>query len=184
MVSIERSGRRFRSIVIALFSLYHIFLDSAAVVMRSIKEMALSVLSKVCEAVIEPRIDRASAKRFQERRRVSMEWRNTRRANWNASLPPIRSDTMEVSALSAATDGFSTQPQCSFFTKLPPELRTMIYPYALGNEELEVDLIPEEKELWIYHDQTVSSFDLKCAKFQQLMAFPGSCKIAYVSSPT
>ena len=184
MISIERSGRRFHTIVIALFSLYHIFIDSVAVVMRSIKEMAWSVLSKFCEAVIEPRLHRTSAKRFQERRRVSMEWRNTRRTNWKASLPPIHSDTMEMSALSAATDGFSTQPQCSFFTKLPPELRTMIYPYALGNEELEVELVPEEIELWRYHDSPVPSFDLRCAKFQQLMAFPRSCKIAYVSSPT
>jgi len=184
MISIERSGRRFHSIVIALFSLYHIFLDSVAVVMRSIKEMAWSVLSKVVEAVIEPRLHRANAKRFQERRRVSMEWRNTRRANWNASLPPIRSDTMDVPALSAATDGFSTQSQCLFFAKLPPELRTMIYPYALGNEELDVELVPQEIELWRFHDSPVPSFDLRCARFQQLMAFPRSCKMAYVFPPT
>ena len=152
--------------------------------MRPIKDAAWYVLNKFVQAVIVPSHDRAIAKKLQRRRRASIEGRNRHQANWNASLPPIRSDTMEVWALSAASDGFSTQPQCLFFTKLPPELRTMIYPYALGNEELEVELIPEEKELWIYHDQTVSSFDLRCAKFQQLMAFPRSCKIAYVSSPT
>lgn len=60
----------------------------------------------------------------------------------------------------------------------------MIYLYAVGNEELEVKLIPEEVELWRYYDNPVPSFDLRGAKFQQLLAFPRSCKIAYVCSPT
>jgi len=151
--------------------------------MRPIKDAGWYVLSKFVQAVIIPIMDRGRAKNFQERRRRKTEGQNTLRANWNASLPPIRSDTKEVSALRAATIGISTQPQCLFFTKLPPELRTMIYLYALGNQELEIELFPEETKLWRYYLNNIHPvpvFDVRCAKFLQLTAFSRSCKMAYV----
>ena len=150
--------------------------------MRLFEDVAWYMLGKFVDVVIEPTMKRGRIKNFQERRRRKIEKQNTLRTNWNASLPPIRSDTIEVPALSAATDGISTQPQCLLFTKLPPELRTMIYLYAFGNEELEIELIPEEIELWryFYGVRPLPVFDVRCAKFLQLTAFLRSCKLAYV----
>lgn len=64
------------------------------------------------------------------------------------------------------------QRQSSFFDKLPPELRCEIYAYALGGERLLVEVAE--------HHERSDYFRIKCAAGQRLLAFPRSCKIAYV----
>lgn len=67
----------------------------------------------------------------------------------------------------------SSQEGSFFFTKLPLELRRLIYEYAVGTEELQIKVSDEEEDL-------TTPFRLSCPAALRLFAFPGSCKLAYV----
>ncbi|KAH7355654.1 hypothetical protein BKA66DRAFT_575287 [Pyrenochaeta sp. MPI-SDFR-AT-0127] len=91
-------------------------------------------------------------------------------AIWNAHLPKAR-----VFPDTTAMTNIFTQPQALFFSKLPLELRRLIYSYAFCN-------ISGELELQIAKDNVGNShpkpFELSCPTAQQLSGFLSSCKLS------
>lgn len=63
-----------------------------------------------------------------------------------------------------------TQSQASLFTKLPLEVREIIYGYALGGHLLSLELVDEPKN---------APFRIRCMQWpSSVMAFPMTCHIA------
>ena len=93
-------------------------------------------------------------------------------AIWNTRLPKVR-----VFPDNTVMTNISTQPQALFFSKLPLELRGLIYSYAFCNSS-------DELELQVAKDKVGGSqfqpFELSCPTAQQLFGFPSSCKLSYV----
>lgn len=73
----------------------------------------------------------------------------------------------------------STQQQSLFFTKLPLEIRRLIYTYALGGERLQLELVDELVDEKGYER---APFRLTCLSAQRLLAFPKSCKMVYMEA--
>ncbi len=100
------------------------------------------------------------------------EWRAKRLANWNAKswvarLPPLpfsKTNTEELTNI-------SIQSQSLFFSKLPIELRLIVYDYALSGKKLRFELSNEATSEKLF-------YRLKCRTARQITAFPKSCKLA------
>lgn len=93
-------------------------------------------------------------------------------AIWDARLPKAR-----VFPDTTAMTNISTQPQALFFSKLPLELRRLIYSYAFCNSSGELELQIAKDEVGNSHPKP---FELSCPTAQQLFGFPSSCKLSYV----
>lgn len=116
------------------------------------------------------------------RRHERMEaWRAKATAAWNARLPAARSseDTCEVRTNAA---GISPQSSSLFFSKLPLEIRWLIYPDILAGRELLFEVIDQNKDM--NGDEIGKEripFELTCYSARGLLSFPISCKLAYVN---
>lgn len=125
--------------------------------------------------------DGAVHRKMRKRQQRKEKWQAEGRATWNARLPPARStekDSLDVGGRGGGVD-VSTQQQSPFFTKLPLEIRRLIYTYALGGEQLELELVDEILDEKRYKR---APFRLKCPSAQRLLAFPKSCKMVYMEA--
>jgi len=135
--------------------------------MRSLLAAMCSLLAAMCH------------RKVGKRQRRKEKWQAEGRATWNARLPPARStekDSLDVGGRGGGVD-VSTQQQSLFFAKLPLEIRRLIYTYALGGEQLQLELVDEILDQKRYKR---APFRLKCLSAQRLLAFPKSCKMVYV----
>jgi hypothetical protein len=72
-----------------------------------------------------------------------------------------------------------SQQQSYLFGRLSLELREIIYAYALCGKELQVGISGDEG-LNIQHRGPHALLELRCPSAQRLLAFPKSCRLAYV----
>jgi hypothetical protein len=138
--------------------------------MRSLTAIAIRSLTPIVQRYGNWVVHRKMRRR-QERKE---KWQAEGRATWNARLPPARStekDSLDVGGRGGVD--VSTQRQSLFFAKLPLEIRRLIYTYALGGEQLQLELVDEKG-----YEKT--PFRLKCVSAQRLLAFPKSCKMVYI----
>lgn len=90
-------------------------------------------------------------------------------------LPPAQSEDLVVFKKTEVV----SQHQSSFFGRLLLELRESIYVYALGREQLQIEVSgDEEGDIWRRRPKL--AFELRCSSAQQLLAFPKLCKLAYI----
>lgn len=138
--------------------------------MRSLTAIAMRPLT----AIIGRYIDWVIHRKMRRRRERKEKWLAEGRATWNARLPPARStekDSLNVGGRGG--EDVSTQRQSLFFARLPLEIRRLIYTYALGGEQLQLEVVNEK----VYEK---TPFRLKCLSAQRLLAFPKSCKMVYI----
>ncbi|KAF2687477.1 hypothetical protein K458DRAFT_485651 [Lentithecium fluviatile CBS 122367] len=141
--------------------------------MRSLRSIMWSIAEVILRPPIEYLHDRAMRHPKREKRRI--KWQTINRANWNSRLPVIR--PVEEEPLDFGR--VSTQQQSPFFKKLPPELRELIYAYALGGERLQLELIDD---LDTNDTRKQPPFRLRCPEVQRLLALPRSCKRVYTEA--
>jgi hypothetical protein len=123
----------------------------------------------IIETVVVVPYERMIAKKRRERRGHIKKLGAEASASWHARLPAPKVETDGAFHLCSTTDT-SLQKQSLFFEKLPLELRRFVYAYAMGGEELQLELREDG-------DKTIP-FKMRCAEAQSLLVFPGSCKIA------
>jgi hypothetical protein len=97
---------------------------------------------------------------------------------WEAHLPSAISEDQQ-SLLFIDRRNVSSQQQSYLFGKLPLELREIIYAYALCGKELQVEISGDEG-LNLQHRGPHAPLELRCPYAQRLLAFPKSCRLAYV----
>jgi hypothetical protein len=101
-------------------------------------------------------------------------------AIWENKLPPVcdlpeNNTTWDVANV-------STQQQSAFFSKLPAEIRNMIYAYLFSEQDLEIEVV--DKEIRCKRDKyQETAFQLCCPEAHQLLSFAKSCELAYVNIP-
>jgi hypothetical protein len=130
--------------------------------MRSLKD-------KVIEIVIVAPCERMANQNARKRKEFLYRLKEEANAKWSGRLPRTRAKTDDVFDLILSAD-ISIQQQSPFFTKLPLELRRLIYAYAMGGKELQIELCDD--------DDNDTPFEMRCAEAQKLLAFPKSCKLA------
>ena len=118
-----------------------------------------------------------------KRKQQRDKWRRKATVAWNARLSSVRSS--DETCLVGSTTDVSTQSNSLFFRKLPLEIRRLIYTNVLGGEELLLQVINENKA---YDGDEIGKekipFKLTCPAARGLLAFPISCKLAYVYTRT
>ena len=137
--------------------------------MRSLTAIAMRSLTPIVVRYADWVVHRKMRRR-QERKE---KWQAEGRATWNARLPPARSTEKDSLNVGGRGGDVSTQRQSLFFAKLPLEIRRLIYTYALGGEQLQLEVVDEKG-----YEKT--PFRLKCLSAQRLLAFPKSCKMVYI----
>ena len=142
--------------------------------MRSPVTIARSLLLTAMRPPVIAICDWSVHRKMRRRQERKERWQAEGRATWNARLPPARStekDSLDVGGGEGVD--VSTQQQSLFFAKLPPEIRLLIYTYALGGEQLQLEVVDEK-------GYEKAPFRLRCLSAQRLLAFPKSCKMVYV----
>jgi hypothetical protein len=122
--------------------------------------------------IIVPLFERLEQHGRARRRRQYKERLARYTARWFARMPKAR-----VFPDTTTTTTISTQPQALFFSKLPPEVRGLIYSYALCDDSGELELQVAKDIVGERHEKP---FVLSCPGAQQLLGFPSSCKLSYV----
>ena len=148
---------------IFFWQIHYTFSTSHSIAMRS---LATTIVTAI--------VDWSVHSKMRKRQQRKEKWQAEGRAAWTARLPPARStekDSLDVGG-GGGVD-VSTQRQSPFFTKLPLEIRRLIYTYALGEERLQLEVVDEKGD-------EKAPFRLKCLSAQWLLTFPKSCKMAYV----
>jgi hypothetical protein len=99
---------------------------------------------------------------------------------WYSRLPPVR-PVDEARPLKDTLRNISTQSEAVFFSKLPLEIRRLIYEHLWDREELFFQ-VPEESTMYRGDEITRENipFTLTCPAAQNILGFPTSCKRAYV----
>ncbi|KAF1846477.1 uncharacterized protein K460DRAFT_367246 [Cucurbitaria berberidis CBS 394.84] len=127
--------------------------------------------------------NRVTRNKAVKRKQNRDKWREKATAAWNARLPSDRSSDETCLVRSIQRD-VSTQSNSLFFRKLPLEIRRLIYANVVGGEELRLQVINENKKA--YNGDEIGKekipFKLTCPMGRRLLAFPISCKLAYMES--
>ncbi|OCK89426.1 uncharacterized protein K441DRAFT_699780 [Cenococcum geophilum 1.58] len=145
--------------------------------MRSLRTIAGSLLLAAIRPYGIAIIDWSMHRKMRRRQERKERWQAKGRATWNARLPPARSTEKDyLDVVGGGGVDVSTQQQSSFFTKLPLEIRRLIYAYALGGEQLQLEVVDEFIDEKMYEK---APFRLRCPSAQRLLAFPKSCKMVY-----
>jgi hypothetical protein len=121
--------------------------------------------------------ERAAQKARDKRALEKENHREKATQAWHARLPPARA----ADEASPITTDVCTQSDSLFFRKLPLEIRMQIYTELLCGQEL-LFLVPDENRD-LYGDEIEKAdvpFKLTCPAARGLLAFPMSCKRAYV----
>lgn len=126
--------------------------------------------------------NRATRNKAVKRKQQRDKWRKKATVAWNARLPSVRS-LGETCLVRSTKPDVSTQWNSLFFRKLPLEVRRLMYTNVLGGEELLLQVINENKA---YDGDEIGKekipFKLTCPAARRLLAFPISCKLAYMES--
>jgi hypothetical protein len=149
--------------------------------MRSPSTLMRSLKDKFIETLIVTPYDRGLEKSARKRKEYHARLRAEACAAWNTRLPGIRHEPEDAFDLCSTAD-VSTQQQSPFFAKLPLELRRLIYTYAMGGEDLQLELYGQDdkqlqRQMCEDNDDEIP-FTLSCIQAQRLLGFPASCKIA------
>jgi hypothetical protein len=129
-----------------------------------------SFVDAILKATLVPLYE-SSVRRKKNKRLLRREkWHREGRAAWDARLPPVRLQEQGFADL-RHKGPVSDQQQSIFFAKLPLEIRRLVYTYAIGGEQLQLET---------GNDEAASSqpFRLSCLAAQKMLAFPQSCKLA------
>jgi len=164
--------------LIYFWQIHYTFSTSHSIAMRSLRTIAGSLLLAAIRPYVIRIADWSMHRRMRRRQERKERWQAKGKATWNARLPPARStekDSLDVVVVGGVD--VSTQQQSSFFTKLPLEIRRLIYAYALGGEQLQLEVVDEFVDEKMYEK---APFRLRCPSAQRLLAFPKSCKMVYV----
>ncbi|KAH7080486.1 hypothetical protein BKA63DRAFT_563170 [Paraphoma chrysanthemicola] len=124
------------------------------------------------------------ARKLRKKRERKDKWRADTTATWYARLQDARSfdDTNAVGT--AGPRDVSPQSESPFFSKLPLEIRRLVYWEFFASNELLFQVVNEIKAER-RPEQSVdekSPFELRCRAAQGLLSFPFSCKLAYMES--
>jgi hypothetical protein len=130
--------------------------------MRALKD-------NIIETVIVVPYERMIAKKRREHREHIEKLGAEASASWHARLPEPKVEADGAFHLCSTAD-ISLQKLSLFFGKLPLELRRLVYAYAMGGEELLLELREDG-------DKTIP-FKMRRAEAQSLLVFPESCKMA------
>jgi hypothetical protein len=122
--------------------------------------------------IVESLVERFIAHGRAKKKRRDKKYLATHAALWEKRLPKAR-----VFPDTTAMTDISTQLQTLFFSKLPLELRRLIYSYAFRNSSGELELQVAKDEDGELHPKP---FALSCPAAQQFFGFPSSCKLSYV----
>jgi hypothetical protein len=119
-------------------------------------------------------------KKRHERHLASQQRREHAIQAWYSRLPPVR-PVDETRPLRDTLRNISTQSESIFFSKLPLEIRQIIYTHLWDGEEL---LFQAPEEHFSYRRNEIEGenvpFLLTCPAAQRVLGFPMSCKRAYV----
>ena len=136
---------------------------SPSTLMRSLKEYLI-------ETLIDAPCDRIAERNGRKRREFHDKLGAAASAKWNGRLPSGTSaESNDLFDLFSSAD-VSIQRQSPLFAKLPLELRRLIYAYAIGGEELQLELHEDS--------DTDAPFSMRCVEAQRTLAFTRSCRIA------
>jgi len=149
--------------------------------MRSPSTLMRSLKDKLIETLIVAPYDRGIEKSARKRKEYIARLRAEACAAWNRRLPRVRQESEDALHL-CSTGDVSTQQQSPFFAKLPLELRRLIYTYAMGGEDLQLELYGQDdkqlqRQMGEDNDDEIP-FKLSCVQAQGLLGFPASCKTA------
>lgn len=126
---------------------------------------------------------RATRNKYVRRHEKLEAWRAKATAAWNARLPAARSSE-STCELRRTGPGVSPQLSSLFFSKLPLEVRWLIYSNVLSGKDLLFEVVDQNKDM--NGDEIGKEkipFKLTCHSAQGLLSFPISCKLAYVNLP-
>ncbi|KAH8724712.1 hypothetical protein GQ44DRAFT_246249 [Phaeosphaeriaceae sp. PMI808] len=105
-----------------------------------------------------------------DKKRRKQKHYNKHTTIWEQRLPRVRSGCRDDTAIVHAT----AQAHALLFSKLPLEIRQLIYSYVFCGNHFELRLARDKIE-----DSKTKPFKLMCPAAQQLFGFPGSCRLAY-----
>ncbi|CAN9426241.1 unnamed protein product [Alternaria alternata] len=137
--------------------------------MRSTSALMRALRDNIIETVFVAPYERMIAKKRRADEEHLRRLRAETSASWRARLPDPRAETDDAFDI-GSTANISPQQQSLFFGKLPPELRRLVYAYAMDREELQLELREDG-------DSRVS-FETRCGQAQELLRLPKSCKMA------
>ncbi|KAH7095930.1 hypothetical protein FB567DRAFT_44032 [Paraphoma chrysanthemicola] len=140
-----------------------------------LKARLVHLLNRVADDMI--------AKKMRRKRELRDKRRADATAAWHARLPPARS-LDSTNALRIAGSEVSHQSESPFFSKLPLEIRRLVYAEVFTGNELLFQVINESKSA-ANTDETGKeniSFELKCHAARGSLSFPISCKLAYTEA--
>jgi len=136
---------------------------SPSALMRSLKEHLIKTL-------IEAPYGRIAERNGRKRKEFLEKLGAAASAKWNGRLPSGTSaESNDLFDLFSSAN-VSIQQQSPLFAKLPLELRRLVYVYAIGGEELQLELHEDS--------DTDAPFSMSCVEAQRILAFTRSCQIA------
>jgi hypothetical protein len=145
----------------------------SSIAMRSprdvMRSLYFSIGGCIFEAIWSDDARKAHGRKTQKRQAKA---RAEEHVSWNARLASHHR-TEESSVNHRTLTNVSTQQQSPLFSKMPPELRRLIYTFAFGGEQLRLGIGCDREK--------IGPFKLSCLEAQRLLISTRSCKLLCVN---